>query len=149
MRIVYTGGTFDLFHIGHIELLEYCASLGDKVIVSLNKDDFVKRYKGEYPMIPYNERKEMLLSTKYVDEVISNIGGENSRMAILNSGANIIVIGMDWLEKDYCKQMGFTPEWLSTQEIILCYVPRTKNISTTLLKQKFKEAGRRRADERR
>ena len=45
--VVYTGGTFDLFHTGHVELLEYCAMLGTDVVVSLNTDDFIKSYKGD------------------------------------------------------------------------------------------------------
>lgn len=136
MRIVYTGGTFDLFHIGHIEQLEYCASLGDEVVVGLNTDEFVEKYKGKPPIMCYEERKEILLATRFVDEVIENFGGEDSKPAILSVGANIVAIGMDWLERDYCKQMGFTPAWLSDNKIILCYIPRTKGVSTTQLKER-------------
>lgn len=136
-RIVYTGGTFDLFHVGHVEMLEYCASLGDELVVSLNTDDFVKRYKGKPPIMSYEERKEVLLSTKFVDTVMPNYEGEDSKPAILESGASIVAIGMDWLEKDYCKQMNFTPDWLSKNEIILCYIPRTKGVSTTHIKERI------------
>lgn len=131
---VYSGGSFDLIHYGHIELLEYCKSLGDYVVISLNTDDFIKRYKGFPPIIPYNQRKAMLLATKYVDEVVPNSGGEDSRPAILETQPDIIVVGMDWLEKDYCKQMGFDANWLNEHKISLCYVPRTRNVSTTAIK---------------
>lgn len=134
--VVYTGGTFDLFHTGHVELLEYCALLGDKVVVGLNTDAFVERYKGKPPVMDYKERKDILLSTKYVDVVIPNSGGEDSTPTILQASPNIVAIGMDWLDKNYCEQMGFTSEWLSEHKIILCYIPRTRGVSTTDLKKR-------------
>lgn len=134
-RVAYTGGTFDMLHVGHIELLQYCREVADKVVVSLNTDEFIKRYKGKSPVIPYVQRMEMLLSTKYVDEVVPNFGGEDSKPAILEVNPDVIVIGMDWLDKDYCKQMSFTPKWLSENNISLLYVPRTTGISTTKLKK--------------
>lgn len=137
---VYSGGTFDSFHVGHIELLEYCRMLGDYVVISLNTDDFVSRYKGRVPTIPYVDRKKMLLATKYVDEVIPNYEGEDSRPAILEAKPDIIVIGMDWLEKDYCKQMGFDAEWLNKHKIGLFYAPRTTGESTTSIKERIKSA---------
>lgn len=137
--IVYSGGTFDLFHTGHVELLEYCKQLSGngEVIISLNTDDFITRYKGKPPLMSFKEREDVLLSTRYVDKVIPNYGGEDSKPSILEIQPDIIVIGMDWLEKDYCKQMGFTPEWLSEHRISLCYVPRTRGISTTRIKERF------------
>lgn len=134
-RIAYTGGTFDMLHVGHIELLAYCREVADKVVVSLNTDEFIKRYKGKSPVIPYAQRRDMLLSTKYVDEVIPNYDGEDSKSAILEVLPDVIVVGMDWLEKDYCKQMAFTSKWLSDNNISLLYVPRTTGFSTTKLKK--------------
>jgi glycerol-3-phosphate cytidylyltransferase len=135
--VVYTGGTFDLFHNGHVELLEYCAFFGDKVVVSLNTDEFVEEFKGKPPIMSFKERRDILLSTKYVDDVIPNHGGKDSKPAILKVQPDIIVIGMDWLEKDYCKQMDFTSLWLSKHKITLCYVPRTRGVSTTSLKRRI------------
>lgn len=138
--IVYTGGTFDLFHSGHVELLEYCHAIanGGLVIVSLNTDDFVERYKGGRPIATYKQREDVLLATRYVHRVIPNYNGEDSKPTILEIKPDVIVIGMDWLEKDYCKQMNFTPSWLNEHRISLCYVPRTRGVSTTALKEKTK-----------
>lgn len=140
MRIVYTGGTFDLFHTGHVELLEYCYSLADggEVIISLNTDEFVTKYKGKPPIMNYEEREDVLMATKYVNRVIPNVGGTDSKPAISMVKPDIIVIGMDWLERDYCKQMDFTPQWLSENNITLCYVPRTRGVSTTSTKIRVK-----------
>lgn len=79
----------------------------------------------------------MLLCCKYVDDVVENIGGRDSRPAIIMVRPNIIVIGSDWAKKDYYAQMGFTQEWLDQRGIGLAYVPYTKDISTTILKQRL------------
>lgn len=132
--IVYTGGTFDLFHKGHVNLLKWCKSIGDKVVVSLNTDEFINAYKGKPPVISFSDRKDVLMSCKYVDEVIPNYGGVDSKPAILSVMPNVIVIGSDWALKDYYHQMGFTQHWLDQYGIALCYVPYTWDISTSKIK---------------
>jgi len=134
-RVAYSGGTFDLMHEGHLELLEHCKNIADYVVIALNTDDFVKRFKGRPPVMGFEQRRRLLESCKFVDEVIPNYGGEDSTLPILDVNPDVIVIGMDWLEKDYCKQMSFTPKWLSDHNISLCYVPRTTGMSTTRLKK--------------
>lgn len=134
---VYTGGTFDLFHAGHVDLLAYCNWLArdeGKVVVSLNTDDFISRYKGKPPVMSYKERESVLLACRYVDEVIANDGGEDSRPAILSVNPDFLVIGSDWARKDYYKQMGFTQDWLDEHHICLVYAPRSRNLSTTAIK---------------
>ena len=138
---IYTGGTFDLFHIGHLNLLKRChemAGLTGQVIVSLNTDAFIEKYKNKKPLICYEDRKAILESCKYVHSVIENSGEEDSKKSILFAGAiDIVAIGSDWAKKDYYKQMNFTQDWLDEQEISLIYIPYTKGISSTLIKQKI------------
>lgn len=138
-KILYTGGTFDLFHCGHANFLKQCHLLADEVIVSLNTDEFIKKFKGKPPIISYQEREKTLLSCKYVSKVIPNIGGEDSKPTILSIMPNIIAIGDDWAKKDYYKQMNFTQEWLEENNFVLVYIPYTKGISTTEIKQRLKE----------
>lgn len=138
-RKVYTGGTFDLFHRGHVNFLRQCKEIGDTVIVSLNTDEFIYRYKGEYPIVSYEDRKEVLLSCKYVDKVIPNSKGEDSKPTILDVNPKFIVIGSDWAKKDYYTQMNFTQKWLDDNGYILIYIPYTENISTSLIKKKLNE----------
>lgn len=136
--VVYTGGTFDLPHVGHVDLLNWCRKLAGpkgKVIVSLNRDDFVKKYKGEAPMMKYKERYRVLNSMEIVDKVIPNTGGKDSRPAILEVQPDIVAIGSDWLRKDYMKQMHFTPKWLEDHGIALIYIPRQLDISSSGLKR--------------
>lgn len=141
MSTVYTGGTFDLPHLGHIRLLQNCRKIAGpdgKVVVSLNTDEFVKKFKGKAPIMTYNERKVVLENIRYVDSVIPNEGGMDSKPAILKVKPDFVVIGSDWAKKDYYAQMNFTQQWLDKHNITLCYVPYTDGISTTNLKQRVK-----------
>lgn len=133
---VYTGGTFDLFHSGHVNFLRQCFQLGD-VTVSLNTDEFIEKYKGKKPIMSYTEREAVLWSCKYVCEVVPNTGGADSKPAILSVKPNIIAIGTDWMGKNYYQQMGFTQKWLDDHGIVLAYLPYTLNISTTEIKKRF------------
>lgn len=136
-RVLYTGGTFDLFHAGHINFLSRCKLLADKVVVSLNTDEFIKSYKGFNPFYSFEQRKLILNSCIYVDKVISNSGNEDSTQAIEKAQPHIIAIGTDWATRDYYSQMGFTQEWLDLRNIVLVYIPYTKDISSTIIKEKI------------
>lgn len=138
-KILYTGGTFDLFHAGHVNFLRQCKKLADTVVVSLNTDEFIQEYKGKSPVCNYAQRSVMLESCVYVDQVIKNTDGADSKPSILSVKPTIIAIGTDWAKKDYYAQMQFTQEWLDQLDITLVYIPYTDKISTTLLKEKIKE----------
>jgi glycerol-3-phosphate cytidylyltransferase len=137
MNIVYTGGTFDLFHSGHVNLLKRCrevAGVDGKVVVALNTDDFIFQFKNKKPICSEQERLDVLLACKYVDEVVMNVGGQDSRISIEMVGPNYIVVGSDWAKKDYYSQMSFTQEWLDERGIGLVYVPYTQTISSTKIR---------------
>ncbi len=135
--VVYTGGTFDLFHSGHVNFLRKCSELGS-VIVSLNTDEFITKYKGKPPIMDFSQRKAVLESCKYVWKVVPNEGGENSTIAIGKVIPDIIAIGSDWARRDYYKQMGFDQDWLDINGISLIYIPYTSGISTTKLKARVR-----------
>lgn len=139
-NILYTGGTFDGIHIGHINLLKTCRKIVGaygEVVVSLNTDSFIREYKGKPPLYSYNERLEQLLKCEYVTRIIPNIGNQDSKIAISAINPNFIVVGSDWAKKDYYKQMEFTQTWLDDHDIILIYVPYTEGVSTTILKERL------------
>ena len=138
MPIVYTGGTFDLFHSGHANFLKRCAEIGD-VVVSLNTDEFIKKYKGSSPIILFEDRKAVLESCKYVSKVIPNIGNEDSKITISLVKPDYVVIGSDWARKDYYSQMNFTQDWLDNNNIGLVYIPYTDGISSTKIKSLMKK----------
>ena len=136
MPRVYTGGSFDLPHHGHYRLLERASQIG-LVTVSLNLSNFSEQYKGKKLIMSYEERREILLACKWVDEVVPNFGGSDSKPVIELVKPDYIVIGSDWATKDYYKQMGFTQEWLDERNIGLCYVPYTEGISSTELRKRI------------
>lgn len=117
----YTGGTFDLFHAGHVAFLQLCRMQCDHLTVALNTDEFCTRYKRK-PILNLVERNEILLSCRYVDQVIYNTGSEDSRPSILRAGANIIFHGDDWTGPDYLKQLGISPEFLEAYKIRIRYI---------------------------
>ena len=136
-KVLYTGGTFDLFHFGHVNFLKQCSKLADKVVVSLNTDEFIKEYKKHNPVLSYEERERSLRYCKFVHDVIPNIGGADSKSAILSINPNIIAIGDDWAQRDYYEQMQFTQSWLDEQGIVLVYVPYTRGISASEIKTRI------------
>lgn len=136
MGIVYSGGTFDLFHAGHSIFLRRCSELG-RVTVALNTDEFIEAYKGKPPVISYADRAEVLMSCRYVDSVIPNIGGTDSKPSIELVNPDLVVIGSDWARKDYYKQMSFDQDWLDSRGIGLAYIPYTQGISSTAIKERM------------
>jgi glycerol-3-phosphate cytidylyltransferase len=143
-KTVYTGGTFDFFHPGHINLLASCHKIanGGSVIIGLNTDEFIEEYKGYKPLFTYEERREILLACKYVSWIVPN-GGDfkatYNRFLSTYAKPDFLVVGTDWCKKDYYEQMGFSQEWLDSQGITLVYVPYTKGVSTTDLKKRLTE----------
>lgn len=138
---VYTGGSFDLFHAGHVRFLERChnlAGVDGEVIVSLNTDEFIKEYKGKGLVMSYAERKAVIEGCRWVSSVIPNVGGADSTIAIDLVQPDLIVIGSDWARRDYYAQMQFDQDWLDERGIGLCYIPYTQGISSTDIKSRLR-----------
>lgn len=135
-KILYTGGTFDLFHYGHSNFLKQCKKLCDTVVVALNTDEFVAEYK-QPTIMNYAERERSLLACQYVSSIIPNSSGGDSKPTILSVKPDIIAIGDDWAHKDYYKQMNFTQEWLEEQGIVLVYIPYTRGISSSEIRKRI------------
>ena len=136
-RVLYTGGTFDLFHYGHSNFLQQCNKLAEEVVVALNLDAFIEKFKGSPPIMTYDEREKSLLNCEYVSRVIPNLSGEDSKPTILSTKPHIIAIGDDWARKDYYSQMQFTQQWIEENEMVLVYIPYTAGISTSEIKRRI------------
>ena len=122
-RVVLTYGTFDLFHIGHLNILKRARDLGDRLIVGVSTDEF-NGIKGKKTIISYPERAEIVRSLKYVDKVIPELSWEQKVRDIREHDVNVFVMGYDWqgkfdFLKDHCE---------------VVYLPRTEDISSTNLK---------------
>ena len=113
MVTVWVNGCFDVVHRGHIELLQYAKSKGDRLIVGIDTDERVKASKG--PFRPYNsakDRKFFLESIRYVDEVVTYGTNEELENHLIDNSVNIMIIGSDWKGKEIigqhcCKQLMF------------------------------------------
>jgi len=96
MKIIFTNGCFDILHRGHVELLKYCKSLGDKVVVGLNSDSSIQDLKGkDRPINSQEDRKFLLESIKFVDEVVI-FNEDTPYMLIEKLLPDIIVKGGDY-----------------------------------------------------
>lgn len=138
---VLTIGTFDLLHPGHVALLERCVELGGArahVSVGVNTDDFIKSYKGRYPVMSLVERLEMLRSVRWVDEVLINKGNEDCKPLIEEVMPDLLVVGSDWVGRDYLAQTALTREFLEARNIGLVFLPYTEGISTTAIRARLK-----------
>ena len=126
MKIVITYGTFDILHIGHINLLRRAKELGDRLIVAISSDEF-NAEKHKSSLLNYENRKVVVESIRYVDMVIAETNWEQKVMDIKKYNVDIFVMGDDWKGK-----FDFLKEYC---EVI--YLPRTDGISTTQIKDEL------------
>ena len=133
-KVVYTSGTFDLFHVGHLNILKRSQELGDKLIVGVSTDELVCSYKSAPPVVPYKDRLEIIKNLKCVDEVVQqNCLFDYNLMQDL--GINIMTIGSDWKEK----KNENLEHILNSGDIEVIFFPYTQHVSSTLIKTKIKE----------
>lgn len=124
--IVYTSGTFDLFHSNHLKMIRYARGLGDVLIVGVSTDELVSSYKKP-PIIPFEERIQIIEALKYPDIVIPQHSLDHT--AIINKlHIDIFVVGDDWQGKyNYLEDMG----------VKVFYFPYGKGTSSTTVKEKI------------
>ena len=126
-RRILTYGTFDLFHHGHVRLLRRLSTMGDRLIVGLSTDAFNK-IKGKSAIMDFAERREVLLSCRYVDRVIAEESWEQKRSDIVNYNISLIAMGDDWA--------GRFDDLSDVAQVI--YLSRTKSISSSSIRQRVK-----------
>ncbi|WP_028521060.1 adenylyltransferase/cytidyltransferase family protein [Ruminococcus flavefaciens] len=134
MIIGYTTGVFDLFHIGHLNLLKNAKGLCDKLIVGVTVDEVVP-YKGKHAMIPFEDRIEIVRSIKYVDAAVPQYDMDKLK-ACKQLGASILFVGDDWYGTEKWQKY---EEEFKKEGIKIIYFPYTRGISSTLITKALKQ----------
>ena len=130
MIIGYTAGVYDLFHVGHLNLLKNAKGLCDYLIVGVTTDELVS-YKGKHAIIPYSDRAQIVQAIKYVDAVVPQKDMDKLTMC-KKLGATIMFVGDDWYNTE--KWNGFEKEFQEAG-IKIVYFPYTDGISSTELSE--------------
>ena len=134
-KIVLTFGTFDLFHIGHLNILERARAYGDKLIVGISSDKLNIEKKQRKPIYSFKERKQIIESLKCVDFVFCEESLEEKVNYCKQYNADLMVIGDDW--KDKKSTNGKTFDQLLEGVCEVKYLERTPSISTTEIIEKI------------
>lgn len=133
--VAYAAGCWDLFHIGHLRYLKKAKALCDVLVVSVNTDEMIVTYKGEPPVIPYKQRREIVQSLRCVDIVIPHISLEDTT-GFDEYGINTKVIGPEFGQHSGQRRV-LSKHRKAGIEIVM--VSRTPNISTTIIKEAIRE----------
>lgn len=128
MTIGYTAGVYDLFHIGHLNLLKNAKGLCDKLIVGVTVDELVT-YKGKRAMIPFSDRIEIVRNIKYVDAAVPQYDMDKLSMC-KKLGATILFVGDDWYGTEKWKE--YEKEF-TVAGIKIIYFPYTSGVSSTII----------------
>jgi glycerol-3-phosphate cytidylyltransferase len=129
-NIGYTTGVFDLFHIGHLNILRQARAYCDYLIVGVTSDELCHANKHKYPVIPLSERMDIVGAIRYVDRVVVQSDMDKLR-AVKEYGAEVVFVGSDWQN---------TPQWIEYEKQFasvgcsVIYLPHTDGTSSTLIK---------------
>lgn len=135
-KIGITVGVFDLFHVGHLNLLERCKSMCDYLIVAVCQDDYVTQIKHKLPIYNENDRMRILAALKVVDEVVPvSIEETEDKMLLLkNHPFDVLFSGDDWKGSERYKK---TEEQFAELGAGIEYLPYTKGVSTSQIKEQI------------
>lgn len=134
MIIGYTTGVYDMFHIGHLNILKRAKEQCDYLIVGVSTDQLVQKDKNKTPIIPFEERFAIVQAIKYVDQVVPQYD-KNKFAAWEKYHFNKMFVGSDWKG---------TPQWEAFEKqfspvgVEIVYLPHTDGISSSMLREKIK-----------
>lgn len=132
IKTIYTAGTYDLFHFGHLNILLRAKELGKKLIVGVSTDNLIKQYKELKPIICYRDRVAIIKQLKCVDKVIKQDKFFNIEQ-LRKYNIDYIVLGDDWQGKSFPE----LEKCLKELNIKMVYIPYTKRLSTSSIKEKI------------
>lgn len=135
MRIGYTTGVFDMFHVGHLNILRRAKEQCDYLIVGVSTDELVKNYKNKTPIIPFEERKAILEAIKYVDKVVPQ-ENRDKYSAYEKYKFDVMFVGDDWKGNSLFEEV---EKKFKNVGVEVVYFPYTKGTSSTILKEKLEK----------
>lgn len=133
MIVGYTSGVFDLFHVGHLNILRRAKEQCDYLIVAVSTDELVEEYKHKKPVIPYKDRIEIVKAIRYVDEVVPQIN-RDKYAAWEKYQFDKMFVGDDWKGSALFSQ---TEKKLAPHGVKVVYFPRTEGISSSMLAERL------------
>lgn len=133
-KIGYTTGVFDMFHIGHLNILRHAKEQCDYLIVGVTSDDLCYSRKGKYPIIPENERIAIVAAIRYVDKTVFQTD-MNKITPVREYGCNAVFVGSDWKGT---KSWDNYEKQFSDIGVDVVYLAHTDGISSTILREKLK-----------
>lgn len=136
MKIGYTTGVFDMFHIGHLNIIKNAKSVCDYLIVGVTSDQEVLRIKKKMPIIPYEDRSKIVESIKYVDRVVKE-DNVDKLLAWEKYNYDILIKGNDWERTETFKKL--KPQ-LAKRNVEVVFFEYTKDVSSTSLRKLIKES---------
>lgn len=134
MVTAYLGGSFDLFHRGHVELLRAAAAMAERVVVAVNSDTFHESYRGKPPVVHERDRLAVVLACRHVTNAFIMPDHSAQRRIIAAWEPTFILHGDDWTGESLLKQLGIDQVFLHKHHIQMVYVPYTQGISSTALR---------------
>lgn len=127
----YTAGVYDLFHIGHLNLLKKAKEQCEYLIVAVSTDELVQSYKNKKPVICFEERKAIVEAIRYVDEVVPQ-DSRDKIAAFEKYKFDVMFVGDDWKGSEVFER---TDSYMRERGGCVKYIPYTQHISSTLLKE--------------
>ena len=134
----YTAGVYDMFHIGHLNILKNAKNQCDFLIIAVTTDELCYQRKNKYPIIPFKERFEILKSIKYVDYVVSQKDMDKIS-AIKKFNCDVVFVGSDWKNSESWNEL---EKQLKKINVDVVYLQHTDGISSTILRNKITQKGK-------
>lgn len=132
-KIGYTTGVFDMFHIGHLNILRRAKMQCEHLIVGVSTDELVKSYKNKSPIVPYDERIEIVKAIRYVDEVVPQISMDKME-AWKKYHFDVLFHGSDWKGTSMYEEI---EKNLNSVGVEVVFFPHTEGTSSTMLSEKL------------
>lgn len=130
----YTAGVYDMFHVGHLNVLMNAKRYCDYLIVAVSTDEVVMKNKNKKPIINFEDRVRIVEAIRYVDEVVPQIDYSDKKAAAIKYGIDVMFVGDDWKGTEKWNRI---EKELSEIGVDVIYLPYTQTISSTILREKI------------